>query len=86
MGEIMLSATRPYEMSFDKMGSTKMMCPNDSLEQEMLKALSEVKSFGAVNCAQTDRTCVALFGADQKELITLQKKLSAETESQQVPL
>lgn len=85
MGTLVLNASQPYALSFDQMGSTKMMCHNDSLEQAILLALSEVKSFGALTCKDQNQTCIGLFNADQKELLLLQKKLTAEKEAQEIP-
>lgn len=86
MGMIETTADQPYAIRFGQLGSTKMMCHNDSLEQAVLKAIGEISAFGAVKCEDAQRTCVGLFDTNQKEVILLQKKLNAETESQEIPM
>ncbi|MEG1615435.1 MAG: META domain-containing protein [Bacteroidales bacterium] len=77
-GEVIMNEADASSLSFDKMGATKMMCPNDSLEMEVFKALNEVKSFGSADCDVKGKTCAKLMNAQNNELLTIQKRAIAQ--------
>ncbi|MGL4292072.1 MAG: META domain-containing protein [Bacteroidales bacterium] len=87
MGDIIISETDPSAISFDKMGSTKMMCHNDALETAVLAALAKVRSYASIPCqlVKEKANCIALYDENKKELMTLQQEPLVNTEFQQTP-
>ncbi|MEG1587379.1 MAG: META domain-containing protein, partial [Bacteroidales bacterium] len=86
MGDIMLDPADASKISFDRMGSTKMMCHNDSLERAVLAALANVKSFATIPCKATkDAHCIAFYDANKTEIMTLQQEPLINTEFQTTP-
>ncbi|MDO4310931.1 MAG: META domain-containing protein [Prevotella sp.] len=57
-----------------KMGSTRMMCPDMAIEDKLLGAFGEVKSFSLKK-----GSTLMLNNADGKAVIELQKKVTGET-------
>lgn len=64
-------------ITFSKMGTTRMMCPDMETEQSVLNALNNAKSFMGMN---NDK--VVFFSADGKEVMTLKKATPSITEQQ----
>lgn len=65
----------PVKKTIDlsKMGSTRMMCPDMALEDRLLGAFGEVKSFSLKK-----GSTLMLNNADGKAVIELQKKIAGE--------
>ncbi|MBQ8673534.1 MAG: META domain-containing protein [Bacteroides sp.] len=51
------------------LGSTRMMCPDMTVEQQVLTALAEVKSYRKLSDGH-----MALFGSSKRPLVVLQKR------------
>lgn len=56
-------------ISFGTVGSTRMMCPDMKTEEQVLKAVNEVKAYEL-----KDNSTLTLKSADGKVLMTLQKR------------
>lgn len=87
MGDIILDKTKAFALSFDKMASTRMMCPQDSLESAILTTLAKVASFEPIPCVNKNdkKKCIAFYDANKVELMTLQQEPLTETELQETP-
>ncbi|MEG0949989.1 MAG: META domain-containing protein [Bacteroidales bacterium] len=87
MGDIILSDTDAAAISFDKMGSTKMMCHNDSLESVVLSTLAKVRSYAAITCKNVNAktSCIAFYDENKNELMTLQQEPLVNTEFEKTP-
>ena len=70
-GAILLDSTTVNGIRFDQIGSTRRFCPNDSIEQPFLSALSEVTVF---DFPEGDSTKVSLLDANGQKRFGLQKK------------
>ncbi len=69
MGAYHVDSVETGKMNFEQVATTRMMCPDMSLEQNVLDALNKVAGF-----VQTGDT-VELKDADGKALMTLQKRV-----------
>lgn len=87
MGDIILNDTDASAISFDRMGSTKMMCHNDSLELAVLAALAKVRSYAPISCKNVNAkaSCIAFYDENKKELMTLQQEPLVNTELEKTP-
>ena len=73
MGDIILDEGN--KLSFDKLGSTRMACHNDSIERIVLVALPEVSSFSVKdNKANPKDDVITFYAKDKKEIMTLKRK------------
>lgn len=85
MGDIVLSDTDASAISFDRMGSTKMICHNDTLESAILEALGKVRSYKAIACKSDKSSCIALYDENNNELMTLKQEPLLDTEMHPTP-
>lgn len=60
---------KPGKIDLGALGSTRMMCPDMKLEQQVLEALSKVKKYKRLN-----QENMALIGSSKNDVIVLQKK------------
>lgn len=60
---------KPGTIDLGAMGSTRMMCPDMAVEQNVLSALSQVKKYKALG-----KDNMALCGSSSRPLLVLQKK------------
>ncbi|MDE5711830.1 MAG: META domain-containing protein [Bacteroides sp.] len=63
---------KPGTIDLGAMGSTRMMCPDMTVEQNVLSALAQVKKYKAL-----DKDNMALCSSSSRPLLVLQKKVSA---------
>ncbi len=68
MGSIDLNAN-PGEISLGNLGSTRMMCPDMTLERNVLSALAQVKKY-----RKLDDGNMALCSSSKRPILVLQKK------------
>ena len=87
MGDIILDPANAAMISFDKMGSTKMMCHQDSLENVVLASLVKVRSFAPITCkdVKENASCIAFYDENKNEIMTLQQEPLVNTEFQTTP-
>ena len=64
---------KPGTIDLSRMGSTLMMCPDMSVERNVLAALGEVKRYRSLGNGQ-----MALCGKSKKPIVVLQKRKSAD--------
>lgn len=67
-GMLVMENTHPNALKFDQVGATMMMCPDMTVETNMLKALSEVQGY------QLADGKLSLLGEAGNELMVLKKK------------
>ena len=79
MGDIVINDNQPFSISFDKLASTKMMCPKDSLEKAILLALGEVKNFAPMPCHSEKKVCVSFVNSNAHQIMTLEREPLSET-------
>ena len=60
---------KPGTIDLSKLGSTMMMCPDMTVEHNVLSALAEVKRYRSLGNGQ-----IALCGNSKKPIVVLQKK------------
>lgn len=60
---------KPGTIDLSKLGSTMMMCPDMTVERNVLSALAEVKRYRSLGNGQ-----IALCGSSKKPIVVLQKK------------
>lgn len=68
MGSFDVNA-KPGQLDLGALGSTRMMCPDMTVEQNVLAALGQVKKY-----RQLDKENIALYGSSKRPLVVLQKK------------
>ena len=76
MGSFQADTLQPGTLTFGPIASTRMACPDMSLERNILESLAEVRSFEAV-CGpdKNDTLCkVALCSQEGEKLLLLEKK------------
>lgn len=66
--------TEDKNISFDKLGSTRMACPNDMLETKVLTGIAEIKSFSIDTCNEKKEQILTFFNKDNKAIMTFKKK------------
>ena len=64
---------KPGTIDLSRMGSTMMMCPDMTVERNVLAALGEVKRYRSLGNGQ-----MALCGKSKKPIVVLQKRKSAD--------
>lgn len=80
MAQFSVDSLREGSLSFGPIASTRMACPDMSLEANILEALSEVASFRAVHSAKDEETApfrLALCSEEGEELLLLEKAPAA---------
>lgn len=64
-----LNATDAGRIDLSQMGATRMMCPDMTLEDQLLTALNQVKEFGTDKAGQ-----LVLMDSHQRHMVTLEKR------------
>ncbi len=70
-------------LSFENLGSTKMMCPDDAVELKILAAMAQVKHFLYRKCEKGE--LMILSDESGKEVMSLEKEPKSKTETEIKP-
>lgn len=73
LGTIVTDSLHPEKISFDNVGSTRRMCPDMKLEQQISEAIEKVQAY------EVSEGGVNLLGADGAVLFSLVKREAATT-------
>jgi META domain. len=79
-GDMAFDSKERNSIEFNQMGSTKMTCPDNQIETEIIKALDSVTSVENGNCPETEPQCIYLCSIDGKRVLLLQKRISQKVE------
>ena len=73
------------QISFKDVAITRMACPDDALETQILAALNDVRSYGELPVPQGEDPQIALYGVDQTQLFVLRREPLSDTVLQTTP-
>lgn len=71
-GVLEWDSTKNGSITFGQIATTKMACPNDSVEQPMLNAMNNVDSFDVIAC-DSSMCIVGLYNGPDSLLMVIQK-------------
>lgn len=74
MGSFEADSLKPGVLSFGQVGSTRMMCPDMTIEEMVLGALNKIKSYKTVSDVPE---VIALCSEEGQKLMVLEKKVEA---------
>lgn len=78
MGKIVLGSAAS-DLKFENVASTRMMCPDDGLEQQILNAVNATASYTVIPTPKDVAPKIALFDASGKQLLILEREPLTDT-------
>ncbi|MDO5570854.1 MAG: META domain-containing protein [Bacteroidales bacterium] len=83
-GDMAFFSNDPLAIEFNNVGATKRACPEDNLEMEIINAVNSVTTLEKGDCPDTEPQCFYLCSLDGRRLLLIQKKISQQTQEEEI--